>query len=64
MVIELDGVQHSTTEAMQEDEKRTRVLAKWGITVVRYTNRDVNQNFNSVAQDILNKLGMSFSDLK
>ena len=64
LVIELDGVQHSTPDSIEYDQARENVLSKWGIAVVRYTNRQVNQQFNEVCQDILNRLGLSFSDLK
>ena len=64
LVIELDGVQHSTPYSIEYDQARENVLSKWGIAVVRYTNRQVNQQFNDVCQDILNRLGLSFSDLK
>ena len=64
LVIELDGVQHSTPDSIEYDRVRENALSKWGIAVVRYTNRQVNQQFNEVCQDILNRLGLSFSDLK
>ena len=64
LVIELDGVQHSTPDSIEYDQVRENVLSKWSIAVVRYTNRQVNQQFNDVCQDILNRLGLSFSDLK
>lgn len=64
LVIELDGVQHSTPDSIEYDQVRENVLSKWGMVVVRYTNRQVNQQFNGVCQDILNRLGLSFSDLK
>ena len=64
LVIELDGVQHSTPDSIEYDQARENVLSKWGMVVVRYTNRQVNQQFNGVCQDILNRLGLSFSDLK
>ena len=64
LVIELDGVQHSTPDSIEYDQARENVLSKWGMVVVRYTNRQVDQQFNGVCQDILNRLGLSFSDLK
>ena len=64
LVIELDGVQHSTPDSIEYDQARENALSKWGIAVARYTNRQVNQQFNGVCQDILNRLGLSFSDLK
>ena len=46
------------------DTKRDDDLSKWGITVMRYSNDSIRNNFGTVAADILKKLGLSFSDLK
>lgn len=64
IVIEVDGRQHFEPDHREADEKRDVDLAKWGITVLRYTNKDVRQNFNAVASDILDKLGLGWGDLK
>ena len=64
IVIEIDGIQHSLEKNKEADEKRDKVLANWGISVLRYSNDSIRNNFNSVAEDILKKLGLDFSDLK
>lgn len=64
MVIEVDGVQHSALDNLEADKKRDEALSVWGITVIRYTNKSINECFYDVTQDILNKLNLSFSDLK
>lgn len=38
------------------DEARTNYLNKLGITVVRYTNLDIRNNFNDVCDDISSHL--------
>ncbi len=63
-VIEINGSQHTNPEHILADKKRDDNLSKWGIRVLRYYNKDINHNFNSVAEDILNKLDLSFNDLK
>ena len=63
-VIEIDGVQHTSVEHKQADEERDKVLATWGITVLRYPNESIRTSFSSVSADILEKLGLDFSDLK
>ena len=63
-VIEVDGIQHSSRENTELDTKRDTVLATWGINVLRYSNDSIRNNFNNVVADILNKLGLIFSDLK
>ena len=64
VVIEIDGSQHFSDEHKQADEERDSVLSSWGIFVLRYTNHDVKYNFNAVAEDILNHIGLSFNDIK
>ena len=63
-VIEVDGLQHKAPQHKEADEVRDKALSAWGITVLRYSNKDIKQNFNVVAEDILQKLDLSFSDLK
>jgi very-short-patch-repair endonuclease len=48
LVIELDGDSHFNDQAVRHDEARTAVLRAQGIRVIRFTNADVLQNFESV----------------
>ena len=64
IVIELDGSQHGTEEIYKADLLRDNELSKLGITVLRYSNIDINSRFTAVCEDILKHLGLSFSDLK
>ena len=64
IVIEVDGLQHESLEHKEADKKRDEDLAKWGITVLRYSNDSIRKNFRVVAEDILKKLGLRFEDLK
>ena len=41
LVIELDGSQHGTDDAIEYDVERTKFLEAVGLTVVRYWNHDV-----------------------
>ena len=52
MVIELDGSQHGEKEHREADRERDDTLYKLGITVLRYTNSQVKQNFRGVGLDI------------
>lgn len=56
LVIELDGSQHYEETQRQEDALRDNYLRDLGITVVRYSNIDVNRNFDGVCADILKYL--------
>jgi very-short-patch-repair endonuclease len=40
LVIELDGGQHGTDDAVEYDAERTKFLEALGLTVVRYWNHD------------------------
>jgi very-short-patch-repair endonuclease len=48
LVIELDGDSHYTDRAVRYDELRTAELVRQGIRVIRFTNLEVAQNFESV----------------
>ena len=64
IVIEIDGIQHTSQEHRENDQKRDFELSNWGITVLRYSNKDINSNFRAVTNDILVNLGITFEDLK
>ena len=56
LVIELDGSQHYFEEGISKDKTRDSHLNSLGLTVLRYSNDDVNNAFESVCQDIFNHL--------
>ena len=64
IVIEVDGRQHTSSEHIASDKTRDEKLAEWGISVLRYSNEDINKNFNAVAEDIMAKMGIKPEDLK
>ena len=64
LAIELDGSQHFEPEAKKYDTMRDKELSKMGIHVVRYTNSDINRNFDGVINNILMHTGFSASDLR
>ena len=57
-VIELDGSQHEQYENATDDLLRDSFLYKQGITVVRYKNTQINDNFRGVVKDILTRLDL------
>ena len=63
IVIEVDGIQHKT-KTKHADQIRDAELRALGITVLRYSNIAINQNFNAVCNDILKHLGLSINDVK
>ena len=52
LVIELDGPQHYTTQGKEHDEARTEILEKYRIHVLRFSNKDVDDNFEGVCRMI------------
>ena len=64
IVIEVDGLQHLSPENKESDDKRDKALADWGIKVLRYSNESIRKSFSVVVADILDKLGLNFTDLK
>ena len=63
IAIEIDGLQHTAPEHIQKDEARDRVLLELGIVVCRYSNEDINKRFLVVCEDILEKLGLTATDI-
>ena len=57
LVIELDGSQHYEDEGIKKDKERDEYLNSLGITVVRYSNLDINTKFKEVCADILFRIG-------
>jgi very-short-patch-repair endonuclease len=53
LVIELDGTQHYDGQE-EYDEKRNLFMELQGLTVLRYSNADVNLRFKEICEDIWN----------
>ena len=56
IIIEADGSQHYENDGQNDDLQRDMGLAENGYLVLRYSNKDINQHFDSVCQDILNHI--------
>lgn len=52
LIVEIDGSQHYTEVGKEKDEFRTETLENYGLTVIRFTNYQVNENFKGVCQYI------------
>ena len=57
LIIELDGSQHFTPEGKAYDEYRTNELGKFEIYVLRFSNRQIDENFQGVCKYITNVVG-------
>ncbi len=52
LIIELDGTQHDTETGINSDIVRDEGLRSLGNTVLRYSNKDIRDNFTGVCRDI------------
>ncbi len=52
LIIELDGQVHFNSIAQEKDENRTKILEDLGFRVIRFENKMVFDNFQSVLQEI------------
>ena len=48
LAIELDGSQHYTDKGQLHDSNRTKVLEHYGISVLLFSNKDIDDNFEGV----------------
>ncbi len=56
IVIELDGSQHFEEKGEAKDKVRYKFLSSLGINVLRYSNLEVQTDFNGVCEDIWNHI--------
>ena len=64
LVIELDGSQHFEQDGLTDDKKRDEYLRSKGLEVVRYPNNQINEDFEAVCVDILNRVEKSSLDCR
>ena len=56
LVIEVDGGQHYSEEGREKDPKRDEYMRKAGLTVLRFSDRDVPGNIDAVLEEIWSKV--------
>jgi very-short-patch-repair endonuclease len=56
LVIEIDGDSHS--DKAEYDAERTRILNAYGLSVIRYTNREILSNLNGVYQHLTTEIAL------
>jgi very-short-patch-repair endonuclease len=52
LVIEVDGDSHFTDKGKAYDQERTQILEGYGLTILRFANDQVLQDFQSVCEAI------------
>lgn len=56
LVIELDGSQHYTDDGKAYDAERTSILEKYGLSIMRFYNNDIDYKFQAVCNMIDQKI--------
>ncbi|MHC1707095.1 MAG: endonuclease domain-containing protein [Bacteroidales bacterium] len=56
LAIEVDGEVHNESYQAERDEERSKLLNRFGIHVLRFTNQQVENNIDQVLQEIKNAL--------
>jgi very-short-patch-repair endonuclease len=56
LIIEVDGGQHLTGDAVEYDKIRDNYMKSAGLTMLRFTNTDVIHNIDGVLETIIQKL--------
>lgn len=56
LAIEIDGDSHFHSSVREYDSTRTKALEKIGVTVLRFTNLDINTNLEGVLTSIASHL--------
>ena len=52
LVIEVDGSGHLHSRQQKKDKQRTEHLEKWGYTIIRFYNDEIDENLDSVLEII------------
>ena len=64
LVIEIDGSQHYTQEGMDYDKLRSEIINVLGIKVIRFSNYDIDKNFEGVCEEINKVVAEQLSENK
>jgi len=65
LVIEIDGEQHFTPEGKEYDAQRDSILTGYNLKVIRFSNKEVMEEFDSVVgkiEDVLQRKAVNNSD--
>lgn len=52
LVIEIDGTQHTTEQGAAYDRERTEIMSQYGLFVLRFSNREIDEDFSAVCEKI------------
>ncbi len=57
LIIEVDGSGHLHPKQQKKDKERTKDLEKWGYSIIRFFNNEIDENLNEVLEIISHKCG-------
>lgn len=52
LIIELDGSQHYTESGIKKDKRRTEILEGYDLSIIRFSNEEVDKEFGWVCECI------------
>ena len=64
LVIELDGSQHYTEQGKAYDEERSAIMEGYGVEVLRFTNLEVDREFDAVCERIDARIKQRTAELR
>ena len=64
LVIELDGSQHYTEQGKAYDEERSSIMEGYGVEVLRFTNLEVDREFDAVCERIDARIKQRTAELR
>ena len=64
LVIELDGSQHYTEQGKAYDEERSSIMEGYGVEVLRFTNLEVDREFDAVCERIDARIQQRTAELR
>jgi very-short-patch-repair endonuclease len=58
LAIEIDGENHFSAKMQEKDIWRQKIIEKYGIRFLRFTNKDITENLNGVVEKIVEHLNL------
>ncbi len=52
LIIEIDGYSHYTPSGAISDKERTKIIEQYGFKVIRFSNAEIDNNFEAVCKKI------------
>lgn len=62
LVVEIDGITHTSKAAIEYDSKRTRFIENQGLTVIRFWNHEVYADPDDVVEKIFSEVKKRLGD--